>query len=216
LAAIVLGAGLAVYPASVALLAVTRSFMAALNPLSIVRAAAGMGPGYLVCLLASVAVLVLFRYAETRGGLWYFALVYGVFLQAYLIGAIVYARRRALGVHAPRSPEVRAQRVRDQTLAIRNGVLSHAYNFAAHGNLNGALKYVDDYVAKEDDTLEARLWLWQESVRWEARHFALAFGQRVIDYCEQQGFVDEAATVRAKCELLNESAQRGTVIESQR
>jgi hypothetical protein len=97
--------------------------------------------------------------------------------------------------------------VRDRTVAIRNGVLSHAYDFAAHGNLNGALKYVDAYIANEEDTLEARLWLWQQSVRWETSNFALAFGRRLIDYCDQHGYADEAAKVRAKCQLLNEQAQ---------
>jgi hypothetical protein len=211
LAEILLGAGLAVYPASVALLAVTRSLAAALNPLRIVKAVAGMGAGYLYCLLASVAVLVLFRYAQTRGGLWYFPLIYGLFLQAYLIGSIVYGRRHALGVDARRSPEAKAQRLRDRTVAIRNGISSHAYGFAGHGNLNGALNYVEAYIANEEDTLEVRLWMWQESLRWENGNFALAYGRRLIDYCEQNGFSDEAAAVRAKCELLNEQTRRGTV-----
>ncbi len=210
LAEILLSTGLIVYPASVALLAVTRRFSAALNPLRVVSAAAGMGLAYLYCLLASVAVLVLFHSAQTRGGLWYFPLIYGLFLQAYLIGSIVYARRDVLGVNAPRSPEARAQRVRDETLAIRKRILNHAYGFAAHGNLTGALKHIEAYVAKDEDSLEARLWILNEATRWGNSNLALALGRRVIEYCERRGFTDEATTVRAKCERLNDQMRRGT------
>ena len=201
-AGFLLAASVVVFPASVALLAVTREFLAAIDPRRLVAAGVGMGAAYLYCLLASVVAIALFRLAQIHGGLWYFALIYGLFWQAYLIGSTVYARRNVLGVSAPRSPEARSQQTHQRIVAIRERVLNQAYGFAAHGNLTGALKHIENYIDAEDDSLEARLWFLNESMRWEQRNFALAFGGRLADYCERRGFVDEAAALRQKCERL--------------
>jgi hypothetical protein len=189
--------GLALLPASVALLAVTREFSAALSPLKLVAAVVGIGRGYLYCLAGAAALLVLLGLSQARSQLWYFPLAYGLFLEAYLIGSVVYARRNVLGVRAPRSPEARAERARAETVGIRSRVLTHAYGFAAHGNTAGALKHVEAYIAAEEDTLEARLWMLKEIARWENRRAALEFGERVIEYCEHHDLADEAARVRS-------------------
>ena len=196
-----LGAGLACLPGSIALLAVTREYARALDPSRVLAAAAGMGYAYLYCLAGAAAIFVLLGLAQSRGGLlWYFVLVYGLLLQAWLIGSIVYARRTVLGVHAPRSPEARADKARAETVAIRNRILTHAYGFATRGNKAGALKYIDAYIAADDDTVEARLWMLNEIVRWDDSDLVLAYGKRVIEYCELHGFADEAARVRLICE----------------
>lgn len=211
LAAIALGAGLVLLPGSAALLAVTREFSIALNPLKILAAVAGMGLAYGYCLSGGAAILVLFGLAQERGGLqWYFPLIYALFLQAFLIGSIVYARRNVLGVHAPRSPEARAARVRAETVAIRKRILSHAYGLAAHGNRAGALKHVERYIAADEDTLEARLWMVNEMARWENGEAVLEFGERVIDYCERHGFAAEAVRVRSIRDHVN--ARRPTSV----
>lgn len=203
-AQILLGAGLFLLPGSMALLAVTREFSAALNPLRVLSAAQAMGIGYLFCLFGAVLIMVLLELAYERGGLpIYFLLAFGVFLQAYLIGGIVYARRRELGVYAPSSPEAKAEREQATNTAIRSGVLSHAYGFAAHGNRAGSLSHIEAYIEKEDDSLEARLWMFNEMSRWEDKAIAVRFGQRVIEYCEQHGFTDEAARVTMMCGHLD-------------
>lgn len=208
-AQLLLGAGLVFLPGSVALLAVTREFFVALNPLRVLAAAAGMGHGYLYCLLGAAVIFVLIGLVQTRGGLWYFPLAYGLFLQAYLIGCIVYSRRTQLGVKAPRSPEALAERARAETVAVRNGILTHAYGFAMHGNRAGALKHIEAYIATDEDTLEARLWMFNQIARWENSAAALEFGKRVIDYCEQRGLSAEAGSVRSTCEHLNARREWG-------
>jgi len=208
LASILLVAGLVVLPGSVALLAVTREFSAALNPLRVMAAAAGMGQAYLFCLLGVVAVWAMGVFAEARRALyWYPVLVYALFLLAWLIGSIVYTRRTSLGVSTPRSPEARAERAQAETIAIRNSILSFAYGFATRGNKAGALKHIEKYIATDEDTAETRLWMFNEMTRWEDNTVTLDFGSRVIEYCEQHGLVDEAARVRLQCEHLSERMQ---------
>jgi hypothetical protein len=207
-AQLLLAASLLALPGIIALLAVTRAFSAALNPIRVLGAIAGMGHRYAVCLVGAVALVALIWLAQSRGGFWYFPLVYGLFLYAWLIGNSVYARRNVLGVNAPKSPEARAAREQGATIAIRNAVLTHAYGFAAHGNRAGALKYIDAYLTKEEDTLEARLWMLNETSRWENVDTARELGSRLIGYCEAQGYGAEAARVRRQCEHLDAARER--------
>ena len=190
LALLWLCAGLVFLPGSVALLATTRRLPAALNPLSVLAAATGMGARYLSCLIVAAGALWLVDRAQARGGIWYFPLVYGLFVQAYLIGDSVYARRLSLGLEVPRSPEAKAAKARTETIAVRKGILTHAYGFATRGNRAGALRHIEGYIASDEDTLEARLWFLQEIARWDAGDLALEFGRRVIDYCERYGFAE--------------------------
>lgn len=197
-----LGVGLVLLPGSVALLAVTRRFSAALNPARVLAGSLGMGSGYLFCLAAGVAIVVLLGLARERGLLWYLPLTYGLLLHAFLVGNVVYARRNVLGVYTSRSPEAQADRAQSAIIAIRKGVLNHAYGFAMHGNRAGAIRHIESYVTAEDDSLEARLWFLHESARWESSHAALELGQRIIDYCEHHEHQAEAARLRRYCEQL--------------
>ena len=195
-------AGAVLLPASIALMAVRREFSAAFDPARAFAAAVGMGIGYFVCLGGALGVLLIAGLAESRGGLWYFPLIYAVFLEAFLIGSVVYSRRAKLGVVAPRSPEAREARLRAATGAERENVLSRAYGFAAHGNKAGALKYVEAYLNNEEDSLEARLWMFDRMTLWESADMAIELGKRIIGYCEQNGLTGEADALRRKCEQL--------------
>ena len=86
---------------------------------------------------------------------------------------------------------------RAETVAIRRRILSHAYGLAVHGNRAGALKHVEGYLAADEDTLEARLFMLNEMACWENGGAALEFGERLIDYCERHGFSAEAVRVRS-------------------
>ena len=207
-AMLVLVAVLIGLPASAALMAVTRNLFSALNPISVLAAMGRMGPGYLLCLASSAAMFALLWLAWTRGGAWYFPLAYGLFLQAYLIGRVVYARRLALGVQAPRSPEAKAARVQGEIVAVRRSVLSHAYGFAAHGNRAGALKHIDAYLDETEDSLEARLWMLNEMARWEDTSVAGRFCELLVESCEQTGMSDEADRLRNKYAVLLEARAR--------
>jgi hypothetical protein len=209
LAQLLLGVALILLPASVALLAVTRSFAVALNPVKVLAATLGFGYRYIHCALAAVGLLFMLGFAREHGGLlWYFPLIYGLFLLAYLIGTVVYTRRAVLGVEAPRSPEAVAARQNARIIEIRKGVLAHAYGFATRGNVAGALRHIAEYLGNEEDTLAARLWIFNEMTRWEDSYPALAMGKETIDYCEKQGLADEAARVRLICEHLRKGEGR--------
>jgi len=69
------------------------------------------------------------------------------------------------------------------------------------------LAHIDDYIAKEEDTLEPRLWMFSEIARWEDKAIAIRYGQRVIEYCEQNGCADEAARTQLICKTLSASLQ---------
>lgn len=198
-AQVALAGALMVLPAAAAVLAVKREVPAFFNPVTLLATVAGIGRAYGLCLAGAVALAALFELARARGGLhWYLVVVYALFLQAYLIGSVVYARRIELGVHTPRSPEARAFRDRAVTVAARSRALTLAYGFAAHGNLAGALKHIHAYIATDEDTLESRLWMLQELEQWEDRRAALEYAKHVLDYCERHEFLDEALRLRSR------------------
>jgi hypothetical protein len=167
-----------------------------------------MGIAYFACLCGVVAVMALSLLARASGQfVWYPMSVYALFLLAWMIGSVVYARRTALGVKAPRSPEARAERARAELVTIREGILNHAYGFAMHGNRAGAMQYIEAYIASDEDTPEARLWMLNRMLNWEDSAVPLEFGQRLIEYCDQRGLVQEAARVRLQCEHMTAGMQ---------
>jgi hypothetical protein len=190
-------------PASVALLAVTRNLLRAIHPLGLLRAAFRMGFPYLGLVLAFTAVgsLVALAY-QRRGFLEFLAALYASFWLAYLTGAAVYSRRMVLGLHAPRSPEAKLARELDRLQQVRHRALDYAYGIASRGNLEGALAYINEYVASEAEPLAARQWMYFEMTRWASARPALAFGQRLAADLETAGQPDAAAKMRASCAHL--------------
>ena len=193
------------FPAIVALLAVTREFSVALNPGKALAAALGMGAGYWLCLISVALVLAIALIAEAqRVFYWYPLVFYALFWSAWITGSVVYTRRRSLGVHAPKSPEALAERARGELEVVRRGILNHAYSFATRGNRRGALQHIEGYIASDEDTTEARLWMLNEMMRWEDKAAPLEFANRLIEYCRQHDLEAEAAHVQLRIDHLQD------------
>ena len=200
------GAGLAwafaalaagVGPAAIALLAVTREPLRSLQPLHVLRAMLRMGVLYLGLALGCIAVVALAVLAYRRlGFIEFFLATYALFWLAYSIGAAVYSKRLALGVHAPRSPEAKLARELERLQRARSRALDHAYGIASRGNIESALAYINQYVASESEPLAARQWMYFEMTRWASARPALVFGERLAGDLEAAGQADAAAKVR--------------------
>jgi hypothetical protein len=126
----------------------------------------------------------------------FFAASYASFWLAYAVGIVVYTKRVVLGVHAPRSPEVKHARDLERLRHARQRALDHAYGIASRGNLESALKYIDEYVESESDPLAARQWMYFEMTRWAGARPALVFGERLARDLEAAGQPEAAAKVR--------------------
>jgi hypothetical protein len=184
-------------PASVALLAVTRDLPRSLTPMHLLDAVLRTGVLYLGLAVGSLVVAALAVLAYRRlGFVEFLAASYASFWLAYSIGFVVYSKRLALGVHAPKSPEAKLNRELERLRLARNRALDHAYGIASRGNLDSAFAYIDQYVASESDPLAARQWMYFEMTRWASPRPALVFGERLIADLESAGQTDAAAKVR--------------------
>jgi hypothetical protein len=197
--------GGALVPASTALLAVTADPFRALRPGNLIGTVSRLGLHYawLLAALALVAAVISLAY-RVPGVVVFFGASYLAFLFAHLLGSVVYARRAVLGVHAPRSPEAKMARELERLLAERARVLDHAYGIAAHGNVDGGLKYLESYVLAESDPLSARVWMFNEMTRWEDPRPALTFGETLVAQLETGERGAEAAKVRLGCGYLKD------------
>jgi hypothetical protein len=198
-------------PAVTALLAVTRNPLRALNPRGIASAAVRLGADYILLLLATGGAMAALRIAyERRGFIELFIGVYAVLLVAYLTGSVVYDRRIALGVHAPRSPEAKLEAQNNRLIKERSSVLDHAYGFAASGNVKGALEHIDRYARTESEPLNARVWMFYQMVHWENGGPALDFGNTLASELGAGERHDEAAKVLLACRYLEERVKQTT------
>lgn len=205
--AVTLGA-LACAPAVAALLAVTASVPRAVDPVRIARAMLALGVDYGLCVALALGEAALADLAyRRRGPLEIFAAVYGLLAVAFVIGTVVYDRRVALGVYAPRSPEAKLEAERARLERARRTALDHAYGIAG-GNAGLAAAHLASYAATESDPLAARVWLFHEAGRWERADAALELGVPLAADLNAAGRAEEAAKVLVTCRYLEDRREK--------
>ena len=179
-ALLVLGLFFLVYPASMAVLAVTRSPTESVNPVALGRLVRRCGLKYLAIpgvLSVTGGVIYAFVLPVAPGFAIYFFAVFLFFLMFTLTGSVVHASDVAaeVGIEAPAVPseaEVAAGHVSE-----RRKVANHAYGFISRGNREGGFQHVREWIAGEADADDAVNWFFNEMMRWENKDAALRFGQ---------------------------------------
>ena len=205
LAATVFVVGVAVGPAAVALLGVSRSPYRALDPRNLLKTAFGLGLYYIVVVAIACGCAWIGNFAYWhRNFSALFGAGYSVLVLAYFVGSAAYDRRLVLGVYAPRSPEALAEAEYGRLVTRRKLALDHAYGIAAHGSTSKALEHLRDYVSTEHDPLDARLWLFHEMARWEDGGPAIELGKTLAAELNDAERREEAAKVLVGCRYLEE------------
>jgi hypothetical protein len=205
---------LALVPASLSMLALTRNPIRAANPALLLQAAVAMRGAYVVACGVGAASFAAGWFALSRlGFLEAMGATYLFFVFGYLLGAFAYRHRLALGVHAPRAPEERAARESARVEQERHRVLDHAYGLASRGNVRGALAYLERYIeteVAEPERLAVRAWVFNEMTRWDNPGPALDFGR---DLVARLGDSMPALTAKLglSCAALEEAVRRHSV-----
>jgi hypothetical protein len=182
-ALLMLGVFFLVYPASMAVLALTRSPIASINPVALVRLVRSCGISYMLIpvLLSLIGTAIYYQVLPYLPGFAiYFAAVFLFFLMFTLTGAIVHASGIAaeVGIEEPREKS-ESDRALDLA-AERRKVANHAYGFISRGNREGGFLHIRQWIASEDDADEAVNWFFNEMMRWEKKNAALFFGQECL------------------------------------
>jgi len=195
----------ALFPASLAVLAITHSPLESVNPRALYDLVRRCGAGYL-WLPVGIACLGGFVAQADRIGM---PLAIRVLLGTYfafaivgLSGAIVHragiAGDLSIGTEAGCSESA----VRDDIAAERQKVLNHAYGFISRGNREGGFKHVRERIAVEVDAGDAVAWFFNEMMRWERKDAALFFGQECFAHFLHHA--DDAMALKIASRCLHE------------
>lgn len=199
------GVGLfVVLPASLAVLAITRSPLESLNPVAWWRMLRACGRDYAFAAAAPplaawlVSALPLQGMPSVVSNL--FA-CYPLFLLCTLTGAILHEKgvRFQLEIPDPVEPgEAAAIAGMD---ADRRRVLNHAYGFVSRGNLDGGLAHVRSAIREDPDRGNAWRWYFERMLEWESKAGALFFAQSCLGWLLAEGRDLEALKLLTRCFL---------------
>jgi hypothetical protein len=168
-----------VFPACMAVVGITRSPVASVNPVALWRLVrrCGISYVYVPAVLTTVALLIIALRPMLPAFAIYYLSLYVFFLLFTLTGAVVYASNvpADVGIEAPLVKT--ADDEASDRRAERRNVLGHAYGFISRGNREGGFRHLREHIASEPDADDAAAWFFNEMMRWERRDAALFFGQ---------------------------------------
>lgn len=171
----------AIFPASLAVLAITHSPLQAMNPVAVFRVFEQSGAQFVVA-PAYVLLLSWLILAFWPMPLWVavFAAVYVVFSMASLTGTLIEPFRLVDNLHIPEPLEPGDEKSAGALHAQRESVLSHAYGFISRDNREGGFRHL--FHAIEEDPDPAAAWDWYQAAmfRWENKVHALFFARHYI------------------------------------
>jgi hypothetical protein len=205
---LLLGLVLAVFPASAAVMAMTRNAAAALNPLGLWSLIRDLGGDYVKLLAVSVALGAFMVFAsEIASRSWALAVVgevagvwtvFGLFLAT---GAALRAHRADFDlIEALDDSQERKERERQ---AQWQTTLDRAYASARSGLLAQAYRTVKELIASESDSLEIYQWAFNGMLAWDEPQHAVLLGERFAKRLWDAGRKADALDLAERCRRLS-------------
>ena len=198
----------AVIPASLAVLAITRSPLECLNPRSVAGLIRRSGTSYWILpvyfLMAGVVLwwLTTLSLPEFLVELFAYYLILVFFA---LTGAVVQPHDfyKEVEIHAPVEPD--RDVIDERLVKERTVVLNHAYGFISHGNRAGGFKHIRSWLENDPEPDSAWSWFFDQMMRWEIKEPALVFAQTFLGRLLRDGDYLAAVKVMTRCCHVNES-----------
>jgi hypothetical protein len=196
-----------IVPASMAVLAVTHSPLASLNPFNITRMVRACGTAYFlvpILLIAISSLLVVLFLAGVPPLLINLGVSYEVILLFSMTGAVLHAKNVAVQVDIAEPVEPDAEELARDLLRERQKVANHAYGFISRGNRNGGFAHIHEWLEKETAAEEAWQWFFHEMLKWENKDPALFFAQEYLRRLLEWQSDHDALKLIARCLHENE------------
>lgn len=201
---------LAVFPASAAIMAMTRNAGAALNPASLASLIRDLGADYPKLLAVSVALgalLVFADWAAERS--WLLAFV-GEMVAVWTVLALFLATGAALRAHRSDFDLLEAaddsqQRDDRRRHAEWQRDLDRAYASVRSGLPAQAYRTVKELIASEGDSLEIYQWTFNGMLAWDDSKHAVLLGERFAARLWQAGRKVDALELAERCRKLSPS-----------
>ena len=199
---------LAVFPASAAIMGVTRSTTAALNPVSIAHLMSALGRDYTRLVGAALVLVVLVLAVERLlAPLGFLAALPGEAMSLWawlallvLIGDTVGRRRFELalpGIESSTEYEERHRRADWQK------TLDIAYGSVRSGLVAQGYRTIKELLDSEADSLEIYQWVFNHTLDWDDPKHALEIGRRFVERLLQEGKPYEALELFEQCRRMS-------------
>lgn len=195
-----------IYPAMLAVLAVTHAPMQMLNPQAIYSMVRCLGPSYLVAplyLAVIVGVSILLQPLPFMAELLLDLLL--VFSLHALVGQLMAPHGVFDNIYIPDPLERSDDQVSADLAANRSDVLAHAYALISRGNRQGGFEHVFEGI--QNDTQESAAWAWyfERMLDWENQQHALFFAQHYVHDLLQHGEDIPALKTILRCRMIDAS-----------
>ena len=194
-----------VFPASLAVLAVTRSPLQSINPITIAKLIERCGGTlWIAIVFLQVAGWLAYLSNALPSMLASFVQMYLWFAYFSLLGSLIepYKLFDEVGIPAPLEKD--ADEISGELEKHRVGVLGHAYGFISRDNRDGGFRHIFDEIDRDPDPVQAWSWYFGRMVGWENQQHALFFAQHYIRDALQHGDDTVALKVIMRCRLLDE------------
>jgi hypothetical protein len=194
-----------VWPAILAVLAITRSPLQSINPVAIGRLLRACGGTFWIasvylfvtgwlCLQLDALPLPLEILVQLMLSFSFFAVT----------GALIEPHGLVDDVYIPDAREPDAGDIRGDIEKNRVAVLGHAYGFISRDNRKGGFNHIMDAIGKDADPAAAWAWYFNRMLGWENQQHALFFAQHYIHDALQHGERVAAAKAIMRCRMVDE------------
>ncbi len=169
------------FPASLAVLAVTRSPLQSVNPVAIVKLIGRCGGTlWIAIVFGQLAGWLALASNALPAMLASFVQMYLWFAYFSLLGSLIEPYKLFEEVDIPPPLQKSADEISGDIEKHRVGVLGHAYGFVSRDNREGGFKHLFDEIEKDPDPVGAWAWYFNKMMGWEQSHHALFFAQHYI------------------------------------
>jgi hypothetical protein len=196
----------AVLPASLAVLAITRSPIESLNPRAIGGLIGRAGGDYWILptyiLVAAFAVNSVAA-AGVPGFFTEMIAFYLVLVFFSMTGAVVQSYELHEEVDIHEAVEKPREAVDEALLNERTSVLNHAYGFISRDNRAGGFRHIEGWLQRDPDPEAAWAWFLDQMLRWEDSMPALLFAQSYLRRLLMEGDDVTAVKIMGRCRHVN-------------
>ena len=196
------------FPASIAVMAMTRNSAAALSPVSIGAVIKVLRADYLLLLGWCVAVVVLAALASALfgGGIGIvdqMIFVWGFLALFALVGAAIRAHRADFDYEDV--DEVRAQHVDEDRKRVWRSAVDRAYASIRSGFVDQGYTTLKQLIASERDSLEVYQWVFNRMLDWQEQKFALDVARRFVARLVEEKREPAALDLIQQCRRLSQT-----------
>ncbi len=193
-----------IFPASLAVLAITHSPLQSVNPVAITRLLGRCGGTLWVATaflsIASGLAYLVDQLPAMLATLAWLVLSFSFFS---LVGSLIEPYGLVDDIYMPLALEKSAAETQGDIEKIRVAALGHAYGFISRDNRAGGFDHIMDEIKRDPDPARAWAWYFDQMMGWENKQHAMFFAQHYVADMLAHGEEIPALKAIMRCRLID-------------